>query len=58
MPECEKLQYILTKNYIENGDYRPYERVIYYWEYEGEILWGYSAEIMRSVMGKVLLLGE
>jgi len=54
MPECEKLQSILTKNYIENGYYRPYERVIYYWEYEGEVLWGYSAEIMRSVIGKVL----
>lgn len=47
------LKEIIDKNYIVDGYYIPYERVIKYWEYEDEVLWGYSADIIYYVINKI-----
>ncbi|GEM_PF-526665 len=55
MPESEKLRQIIQNGYIENGYYKPYNRIIHYWEYDNEILWGYSAEIMMQLIKDIFM---
>lgn len=54
LPENEYLKNIITKSYLKDGFYLPYTRTLRYWEYDGEVLWGYSADIMSSVVKKII----
>lgn len=54
LPESENLKNIINKSYLKDGFYLPYKRPIRYWEYEGEILWGYSADIIDIVIKRII----
>lgn len=54
LPENENLKDIITKSYLKDGFYLPYTRNLRYWEYEGEVLWGYSADIVSRVVKQIL----
>lgn len=54
LPENENLKNIIAKNYLKDGFYLPYKRTLRYWKYENEVLWGYSADIMCSVIKKII----
>ncbi len=54
LPEDENLKKIIENNYLKDGFYLPYTRTIRYWKYENEVLWGYSADIISSVVMKII----
>lgn len=53
LPENENLKNIITKSYLKDGFYLPYTRTLRYWEYKGEVLWGYSADIVGKMVKEI-----
>ncbi len=51
--ENNELKSIISRYYIKDGYYLPYQRIIRYWEYNKNILWGYSADIMYCVIKNI-----
>lgn len=54
LPENENLKNIINKSYLKDGFYLPYKRTIRYWDYEDEVLWGYSADIVSFVIKQIV----
>ncbi|MFN6991089.1 MAG: NUDIX domain-containing protein [Fervidobacterium sp.] len=54
LPDNINFKNIIIKNYLNEGFYLPYIRKISYWEYEDEILWGYSADIIHMVTKQII----
>lgn len=56
LPQNEALKNIIEKNYLKDGYYLPYSRKIRYWVYDNEVLWGYSADIIYSIIKENFLV--
>lgn len=54
LPKNENLKNIINKSYLKEGFYLPYTRTIRYWEYDSEVLWGYSADIVSCVVRQII----